>query len=62
MDNKNESALSDDALWDKCDQDTPITSQDLGISKLSPSDGTTLLTEGTNIHQYSLKKGGKSEA
>lgn len=54
MSEKNNSTLSDDALWAKCQQGGAITSQNLGLDTPNSTGGTTFLTEGTNYHQFEL--------
>lgn len=59
MSDKNNSPLSDDALWSKCQQGGAITSQNLGLNTPNSTSGTTFLTEGTNYHQFELSSENK---
>lgn len=51
-DNKN--SLSDDELWAKCQQEGPISAQDLNLTNSVNSSGTEMLTEGTLYTQFEL--------
>lgn len=51
---KNDLPLSDDELWQKCQQGGSISAQDLGVSNTSSSNGINILSEGTNYVTFEL--------
>lgn len=51
----NQNGLSNDELWLKCQQEKPITSQDLGINSIqNSSTGTIHIKDGMNPYLFNL--------
>ena len=56
-----ENGLSDDDLWIKCQQDTPITPSDLNLSASLSGNAIQSLNEDTNFLQFSADAADKKK-